>query len=93
VTVDDTVLRAFCHGQGIRSLRLLRFAARTNDATTATSTLLIEIEPDGTPGPFGVEIGGQAAYLSVSVLHRRRMSASRSAMSFFACRFSASRLD
>jgi hypothetical protein len=85
---------ALCHRQGIAACDCsasLRGAHERRDDSDVD--LLVEIEPDGTPGPFGVEIGGQAAYLSVSVLHRRRMSASRSAMSFFACRFSASRLD
>lgn len=52
LTVDDTMLVAFCRDHGIRNLRVFGSAAR-NDLRD-DSDLLVESEPGRTPGLLGV---------------------------------------
>jgi uncharacterized protein len=53
-TVDDTVLRAFCREHGIRSLRLFGSAARNELRDDSDIDLLVDFEPDRTPGLLGI---------------------------------------
>lgn len=54
VTIDDTVLRAFCRKHGIRSLRLFGSAARDELRHDSDIDLLVEFEPGRTPGLLGI---------------------------------------
>jgi uncharacterized protein len=54
LTIDDTVLRAFCRDHGIRSLRLFGSAARNELRHDSDVDLLVEFEPGHTPGLLGV---------------------------------------
>ena len=54
LTIDDTVLRAFCREHGIRSLRLFGSAARNELRHDSDIDLLVEFEPDHTPGLLGI---------------------------------------
>jgi predicted nucleotidyltransferase len=50
LTVDDTMLRAFCHAQGIRRLGLYGSALRGELRPDSDVDLLVEFEPGRTPG-------------------------------------------
>jgi predicted nucleotidyltransferase len=54
LTVDDTVLRGFCRRHGIRSLRLFGSGARNELRDDSDVDLLVEFQPDPTPGLFGI---------------------------------------
>lgn len=54
VTIDDTVLCAFCREHGIRSLRLFGSAARDELRHDSDLDLLVEFEPGRTPGLLGI---------------------------------------
>jgi uncharacterized protein len=54
VTIDDTLLRAFCREHGIRSLRLFGSAARNELRHDSDIDLLVEFEPGRTPGLLGI---------------------------------------
>jgi uncharacterized protein len=54
LTVDDTVLRAFCREHGIRSLRVFGSAARDELRDDSDIDLLVEFVPGRTPGLLGV---------------------------------------
>jgi uncharacterized protein len=54
VTIDHTVLRAFCREHGIRSLRLFGSAARNELRHNSDIDLLVEFEPGRTPGLLGI---------------------------------------
>lgn len=54
LSVDDTVLRAFCRQHGIRSLRLFGSAARNELRDDSDIDLLVEFEPDRIPGLLGI---------------------------------------
>jgi uncharacterized protein len=54
LTVDETVLRAFCREHGIRSLRLFGSAVRNELRDDSDIALLVEFEPARTPGLLGV---------------------------------------
>jgi uncharacterized protein len=54
VSIDDAVLRAFCREHGIRSLRLFGSAARNELRHDSDIDLLVEFEPDHTPGLLGI---------------------------------------
>ena len=54
LTIDNTVLRAFCRRHGIRSLRLFGSAARDELRGDSDVDLLVEFDPDRTPGLLGI---------------------------------------
>jgi uncharacterized protein len=54
LTLDDTLLRAFCRRHGIRALQLFGSAARNELRDDSDIDLLVEFEPDRTPGLLGI---------------------------------------